>query len=515
MGTRQAFLLAIVSGLLLTAAFPPIGLFPLVFAALIPLLHAVERSEPRPGRRSAWWIRARRHFALGWTAGFVFFVGLLYWIPFLPPNNLTIPWLMVPSLVLMSAYLALFPGLVAALLGWARAGGRVTLLVAAPALWAAFEFLRSLGVLGFPWGSLGYALAPMVTTLQFASVTGIWGVSAWIVLINVLLLHVLQRTEGKRRALDLSLVILAFAVPVIHSRDVLSRPAPADAFRVGLVQPNTDSRIKWDPDHRDEIVDRLFRLSVQAARGGDLGLIVWPEAAPPFLLARDPVFLPRVRALVDSLGVPLLAGTVDVRTAPDGRERHYNSAVLVRPGGSGIEIYDKAQLVPFSERMPFQNAMPFLAAFDWGQSDFTPGEPGAPMALDGRRFGTLICFEAIFPGLARRTVERGASFLVNITNDQWFGDTAALEQHAAMALFRAVENQRAIGRCANTGISMIIDPHGRVLARTPTFIETVLVGELALPAGETFYARHGDVAAWLFLVISACLTAYPLFARPL
>jgi apolipoprotein N-acyltransferase len=505
----------VISGLLLAAAFPPVGLFPLVFVALVPLFFAVEHSDPRRGRRGAAGARTRRLFAVGWTSGFVFFLALLYWIPFLPPNNLTIPWLMGPSLVIMAAYLALFPGLFALALGWSRAGGRVSFLIAAPALWAGLEYLRSVGTIGFPWGSAGYALAPMASTLQFASVTGIWGVSAWIVLINALFYLVLQRTQGKRRALDLSLVILAFAIPSIQARNVLMRPLPPERARVALIQANVDSETKWDPEFREAIVEKLFRLTREAARDSSLDLIVWSEAAPPFLLARDPVYLPRVRALVDSLGVPLLAGTVDSRRGADGHLKHYNSVVLLRPGDPALDIYDKARLVPFSERMPFQGALPFLSAFDWGQSDFSPGESRAPFEMGGHRIGPLICFEAIFPPQARGFVDGGADFLVNITNDQWFGNTAAPSQHAAMAVFRAVENRRAIGRCANTGITMIIDPFGRVTARTPTFVETTLVGDLALPVEETFYSRHGDVAAAVFLAVSLVLMVLPLALKPL
>jgi apolipoprotein N-acyltransferase len=511
---RQAYLLAAASGILLAFAFPPLGLFPLVFAALVPLLIAVEKSDPRRGRRGAGLARARRHLLLGFVSGFVFFLGLLYWIPFLPPNNLTIPWLMGPSLVLMAAYLSVFPALFTLLLGWVRHGSRVSLLVAAPALWASLEFLRSLGPLGFPWGTLGYALAPMVTTLQFASVTGIWGVSAWVILVNALLLATFQRTEAKRRALDASLVILALAIPYFHAKGVMREPGVDESVRVALVQVNVDSEIKWDPAHRARILDKLFRLSREAAAREKPDLVVWPESATPFMLLREPEHFEKVKAFVDSLDVPLLTGTVDERI--ERRVvRSYNSAALLLPGSSPVEVYDKVHLVPFSERMPFQEVLPFLSAFNWGQSDFTPGRRIEPMDLRGRGFGPLVCFEAIFPSLPRSMASRGARFLVNITNDEWFGNTAAPFQHAQMAVFRAVENRIPMARCANTGISMIVDAYGRVLGRTSTFTDAVLTGDLRLSAGRTFYSRHGDVAAWALLLVSLASVATAAFLKPL
>jgi len=240
---------------------------------------------------------------------------------------------------------------------------------------------------------------------------------------------------------------------------------------------------------------------------GPLDLVVWPETAVPSVLLLDPPYLNDVKSAVAEKGVPLVTGFPHFERTDLGGRHAYNSATLINPDGHLSQRYDKIHLVPFSERFPFQNVLPFLNDIDFGQSDFTPGQKYVIYDIPAGKFGILICFESLFPEISREFVKGGANFLLNITNDAWFGRSQAPLQHASMAVFRAVENRIGIGRAANTGISMFIDRHGRMLQSTELFTERVITGPIEKRRGTTFYTRHGDFAAWGSLFAVAVMLA--------
>jgi len=492
------FLLAVVSGGLLTLVFPPFGLSLTSFIAFVPLLMALQvPGHPPIGS-------LRRAFGLGYVTGAVFFLLLLHWIPRLPKENLTIPWAMYPALVIMVAYLALFVG-VAALVSVLLARRGVPLGIAFALVWTLLEVAKGTGTLGFPWGSLGYAFAPLPHLIQFAAWTGVWGAVLWVSLVNGSLHLYLSAPTRGGKVLSLALLVLLLGVPYWQGRLVLKQRKPARAVLVGVVQPNV-GKDKWKLDVRDTVIEDLLRETVELVeenRGGrPLRLLLWPETAFPGRLARDPRYLYRVDSMVDTLGIPLLAGYPDGYLLPDGKVYYTNSAALVLPEQGLMTQYDKQHLVPFSERFP----LPVLNRFDFGQADFSPGtEPGIMKEIDPP-FGVLICFESIFPSLARELVKGGARYLANITNDQWFGDSPAPEQHFQMNILRCIENRTGMVRAANTGISAIIDPYGIVEERTPIFVQTHLVGEVELGEGTTFYTRHGDWILWVTAVLLVGLT---------
>jgi len=232
---------------------------------------------------------------------------------------------------------------------------------------------------------------------------------------------------------------------------------------------------------------------------------VWPETAIPARLPHEPFYRFKVEDMVNANRVPLLAGFPDGEPMPDGSYKFSNAAGLFLPQLGMMQTYAKRQLVPFSEFFP----IPFLDRFDWGQSDFTPGDKSGLFTLLDEPFGVTICFESIFPGPARELGKAGARYLVNLTNDQWFGNSAAPEQHWAMNVLRAVENRMGLVRAANTGISGVIDPNGFVRERTLAFVEESLVVPVELGTGPTFYARHGD---WILAVAGALFAAAGGFA---
>ncbi len=487
---------AVLSGIALTLCYPPSPLGPLSFVALVPLCMGIEAH--RDGR---WRARAGAGFRLGFFAGVAFFGTTLYWILFLPKENLTYPPMLIPALLLMVAYLSLYPALFGA--GYALARPAFGPLVALPVMWIASEYLRSQGELGFPWASLCYSLYDHPSLIQGASFAGMWGVGLWVAFVNACALKAVFSKKAGRRALWALAAGALVAAGHVQGRLAMGGDADGGVVRAALIQPNVPVEVKWDPERKDEIINKLVGLTKSAP--GPLDLVVWPETAVPSMLLKDPPVLGAVRRTAVDIGVPLVTGFPHVELSNDGVRRAYNSAVVVKPDGRLSERYDKVHLVPFSERFPFQHVIPFISRIDFGQSDFTPGEEYVVYHTEAGKFGVLICFESLFPEISREFVLGGADFLLNITNDAWFGKSQAPLQHASMAVFRAVEHRIGIGRAANTGISMYIDRHGRMHQETDLFTERTLVGVIEKRVGTTFYTRHGDFAALLCLGLAALL----------
>jgi apolipoprotein N-acyltransferase len=490
--------LAALSGILLGLAFPRFGASWLAPLALAPLLAALQL----PGAPA---VSVRRAFRLGYLTGAVFFLILLYWIPKLPRENVTIPFFMYPMLGVMVAYLSLFPAFTAMVSVFlARRGAPLGLVF--PAVWTLFEALRSTGTFGFAWGALGYALAPVPQAIQFASLTGIWGVTLWAALVAGTVHTALVVLRKRSRAAVLVTLTALLVLPLVHGAHVVARREPRPSVAVGLIQPNVGNN-KWQLAVRDSVIDALFAQTAafaQTVRATPPTLLVWPETAVPARLRRDPVWTWRAERLVDSLGVPVLAGFPDGERLADGRIRYTNAAGLLVPQQGMVAQYDKRQLVPFSEYFP----LPLLDRVDFGQSSFSAGTTPGLMTVGGVPFGVLICYESIFPKPCRELAREGARYLVNITNDQWFGDSAAPAQHFEMNVLRCIENRMGMARAANTGISGAIDPYGIVLARTPTFVTDARIVPVELRGETTLYTRWGD---WILV---PCALAVLGFAVP-
>jgi apolipoprotein N-acyltransferase len=287
------------------------------------------------------------------------------------------------------------------------------------------------------------------------------------------------------------------------------------------VQPNIDQAVKWDQAFREETLRRYDRLTESFGYGVDL--VVWPEAATPFIYEREPVYQLQLVAMANRASAPLLFGSPAVRFDPERKPFLLNSAYLLSPDGELLGRYDKQHLVPFGEYIPLKSSLLFfLEKMVEGIGDFQAG-PGPTIlsfqlkesdgAAPARRvkFGVVICYEVIFPDLVRRIASSGAEFLVTITNDAWFGDSSAPAQHFSMVVFRSVENHLAFARAANTGISGFIDPFGRIIVASPTFTQTALQAEIPVRQTKTFYSRHGDVFAYGCMLISLLFCLYGIF----
>jgi apolipoprotein N-acyltransferase len=486
-------ILAVVSGLLLAAAFPDLDLEPLAWIGFVPLLLAVRRERPRTA------------FALGWTTGFVFYVATVYWVAYTITRYTAVPMAVaVPILFLMAAVLACYHGAFVAVLRWLEQRGLPAFWLAPP-LWVTLEWLRSWFFIGFPWAALGYSQHRFHDLVQMVEVTGVYGVSALLVFFNVVAAEALVVRRSRRELLAaLSvLTVLVLFVPLAGRWRVASlaeRP-PAGRLRVAIAQGNIEQDHKWDPAYQGETLARYRELTAAAAASHP-DLVVWPETATPFFFQQSGPLREEVLAIAEQSRVHLLFGSPAFRQDRQGVIRELNRAYLVTPEGREVATYDKIQLVPFGEYVPFKSILFFVSQIAPAVGEMEAGLSPTVFPTASGRFGVLVCYEGIFPALTRRFVAAGADFLVNITNDAWYGPTSAPAQHLVQASLRAVENRVPLVRAANTGISAFIGPDGRVRWRSPLFEPAWHVEEITWPGVRTFYSRYGDVFAWTCALVS-------------
>jgi len=502
---------SIAAGLLLTAAFPRTGAWPLAAAALAPLLLAVRGAG------------AAEAFRLGWIAGMVHALTLVYWLVHTLGVYGGLPiWVSVPVLGLLSAYLALYPAAFAAALRGFRISPSL-LPLAIPLVWTGLEYLRAHLLTGFPWALLGYAPFRQLHLIQISDMVGVYGVSFLLVSINSALAlgwmsarkllwgdrAVGKRTAGAAVALALALTLgtLAYGHFRLGQIDALAEKAPVT--RAAVVQGNIEQAVKWDPAHQDRTVEKYVALS-RAAMTEEPDLVVWPETAAPFYFLHNRPMTARVLEGVREAGAHFIVGSPYFERGPEGVEL-FNGAFLIRPDGRIAGRYDKHHLVPFGEYVPLGEFFPFLDTLVAQVGNFRSGAKGEVLHADGHRLGVLICYEGIFPALARAAAKNRAGLLVNITNDAWYGISSAPHQHFSMAVLRAVETRRGLVRAANTGISGFIHPSGRIDGTTGLFEDAVATRALPVMDKITIYTRIGDLFAQICVAGTLILGIIRLF----
>jgi apolipoprotein N-acyltransferase len=500
--TRPA-VLAAAGGLLFGAAFLSDALAPLAWVCFVPLLAALERTRRDGGGAGA-------GFRVGWTFGCAAYLLGAHWLMRLSDVAITVPWLKYPAWLLTSAYLGLYLGAACALvLALARRTGAPVAALLPPAV-VVFEAVRGSGELGFPWFQPGYSQHALLPIVQMASVGGVMLVTVWVLIVNALAWSALAARDRGARARALAGVALALVLPWLWGQRMLKAGpvAAGNAPTILLVQGNVAGEIKWSGRHQREIVEQFVSLSRRGLAGHPRPvLIVWPETATGSYLRRQLDQTLAVTALASGAGVPVFAGFPDYHFEAGGQVVYENAAGLFPPDGVLGPTYAKIHLVPFGERMPFQRWIPALGKVALGQAEWTPGTVWRLFPSSAGPFGCLICFESIYPDHARRLVRSGARWLVNVTNDEWFGDSPALGQHAAMAVFRAVEHHVPLARCANTGITEMVDANGRVTARLPVWRPGTLACSLPPPGLPTPYTRLGD---WPTILAPFALTGIAL-----
>lgn len=478
------------SGLLLALSFPRPDLASVAWFGLLPLFVVMER----------------RPFRSGFLAGVGFFGVVLYWLNIVMTTYGRLhPVLSVVAYLLLVAYLALFFGLTT----WAvcrcrqRLGLPSTLTL--PIFWVALEFLRSFLLSGFPWATLGYSQQSHLLLIQSADLCGPYALSFLLILSNATLAALWQaRGRGFRQTfphIAVMVTVLLFAANLGYgSLRLASQPDEREQnLTTVLGQGCIDQSLKWDPAYQQNTVDIYRQLSTTTADHPAPELIIWPESAMPFYFQEGGPLAAAVTEVPRSSGAYLLFGSPAFEVI-NRRPRNLNSAFLLGPDGGLLGRSDKVHLVPFGEYVPLGRFLPFIDKLVVGIGDFAPGTV-SPLPMNGHRLGVLVCFEGIFPALARDYVRRGSDLLVNITNDAWFGRSSAPYQHLAMCRFRAVENRVWLARAANTGISALIAPSGRITAQSPLFERLALRGSVGLGARPSLYTRYGDLLPKVLLVL--------------
>lgn len=411
-------------------------------------------------------------------------------------------------MLLLALYLALFPALTALMISRliARMGARGLWL--APAAWVATEFFRGYLFGGFPWVPLGNSLVEVLPVAQLASVLGVYGLSALVAFVNATIAYALL-TGGRQRATAIaaaSLVLIAVAgwgTWRIADGRLTREGAP---LRVGLIQGNIAQEDKWNPREARRIFTTHVAMTRDAVRRGGQ-LVIWPESSTPFMFEEDEAGETGVRDLAREVGVPILFGSDQVDRT--GRPfRLYNAAFLVSPQGDTAAVYRKIHLVPFGEYIPFKGLLYFVSPLVERFTDFSAGEAAVMLPVGPHRISTAICYEVVYPSLIRQSVLAGSELLTTITNDAWYGESSAPFQHFALASMRAIEQGRYLARAANTGISGVVDPYGRVVRKSAIFEQVGLVEDVRLLTSRTIYSIVGDTIAYIAIVlVGAALVA--------
>lgn len=457
-----------------------------------------------------------RAFLLGVTTGFVYFAGTLYWVVETMQLHGGLPMVVsVPIAALLVGYLAIYPGVFAVLLAGAVRRIGLAGLWFAPLLWVATEWLRASAGPGFPWVQLGASQATMLPVVQATSLVGVYGLSALLALVSTAaVMATVSRTRTTRMAV--AGVAVTTGALVIWGATRLADGSLLQAgepLRVGLVQGSIPQEQKWDPRYSQGIVTRYLELSRDVvAQGAEM--VIWPEASTPFPLDTTAPMAAPIRALAAETRTPFIIGSDQIEPgAPGEADHYYNAAVLIGPDGRSRQWYRKMRLAPFGEYVPLKSLLFFVGPLVDKVSDFTPGTEATVFDAGGRRVSVAICYESVYPSLARQFVDNGSALLATITNDAWFGRTSAPYQHFQLGAIRAVEQGRFIVRAANTGISGAVDPYGRVLAATPLFEPAALTVDVRLLTGRTIYSRIGDVVVWAALAVAGWLAAWMFATR--
>lgn len=494
----------IASAVLLILSFPNFNLWPLAWVALVPLLYAIEGQKPS------------RAFLKAYICGVIFFSGTVYWLIHVTMLG------MILAVLYLALYFGLF-GLAVSLIPRRTAFDTIFVI---PVIWVATEWLRANLLTGFGWVLLSHSQSHTLPVIQIADIFGAYGVSFLIAMVNAAV-YVAFTNRKKREYFEFPILIVTMILftSLLYGSFRLKNIFPGDVIKVSVIQGNIPQDKKWDQNFREEILAKYERLTKEAAADKP-DLIVWPETSVPGFLESEEDLNRRVKALAVQLKAPLLVGTIrEERHAPGV---YYNSAAFVLPDGTIKKMYDKIHLVPFGEYIPLKNIFSFvekIAPAPIGDvskgKDYTVFSFFAEKELKSKeamwrsikkiKFSALICFEDVFPELAREFVKRDARFLVNMTNDAWYKHTSAPYQHAESSVFRAVENRVNVIRATNTGLSCFIDQKGRVSGIVSEgnkyiFVEGHSTAEIVLTRTRTPYNRYGDMP--LLLLILTTYSAY-------
>jgi apolipoprotein N-acyltransferase len=449
----------------------------------------------------------------GWWFGLGYFVPGLYWIGYaFLVDAPTFAWLLPFATLGLPAYLALFTafGFALARLIWTRDASRVLALAASLTIG---EWLRGHMLSGFPWNAFGYALTEPLALAQTASLIGLWGLTFLSVAIFASPAVLIDGASRGRRPWIAPVMALALLIVMgVYGavRLALQPTTQVANVKLRIMQPNLPQDARFNYSAKAEVMQKYLNLSdratgPQSSGVRDVSILIWPESAFPFFLTREADAMAQIADLLPK-GTVLITGAVRAPDLPTGAKitRAYNSIYVIDHDGSVLSVYDKLHLVPFGEYLPFQDLMEKLGFVQLTkvQGGFIPGLRRKPMDVpNAPRMLPLICYEAVFPGnIASRDDRPG--WIVNLTNDGWFGISTGPYQHLQQARLRAIEEGLPLVRAANTGVSAVIDPLGRIVARLGLGAEGVLDSGLPGTIKPTVYARVGDIPAAMIVAIT-------------
>ena len=509
-GWRRAFI-AFAAGAASALAVAPVNAWPVLFLTLPVLVWLIDGSTA--GRRGALWSAA----IAGWCFRFGYFLFGLYWVGYaFLVDAKTFGWLLPVAVTGLPAYLAIYTALGAALarLLWVRGPLRILALAASMTI---AEWLRGHLLSGFPWNTFGYALTEPLPLAQSVSVVGIWGLTFLALAIcasPATLADEKSDTPAPWRPLVMGLVVLAAFFGYGLARLATHPTTYVPKVKLRLMQPNLQQDEKFNYTAKNDVMQRYLRLSSRATGPESNGIhdithLIWPEAAFPFFLTREPDALAQIADLIKP-NTELITGAVRAASEPGQRVRRaYNSIYVIDGDGSIRGVYDKVHLVPFGEYLPFQSLLEKLGLQQLTKvaGGFLSGDRRRAMDVAGApKMLPLICYEAIFPGAAVPPGQR-PGWLVNVTNDGWFGISSGPYQHLQQARVLAIAEGLPLVRDANTGISAVIDPVGRIINSLPLGVEGVLDSPLPRAIAPTLYAQFGNYVLILFLVASLIILA--------
>jgi len=499
-------LYCLLSGLLIAFSFPTIifgwhlpNLGFLAWFGLVPLFLAIRAATPR------------RAFFYGSITAFVYYFISFYWlyIALHDFGNLS-PVVSVLTLVMFSIAPACYIGFACFLSRWFIKKTKTEGILWFPIFFTLIEWLRNYTPFGgLPWSNLSMGQSNYLYLIQIADIIGVYGIIFLLVWLNAWLVELILKFQGMRvpyfrqkNIVTLLLVVLVLGYGFYQLRNQKHHDLETPHLKVGLIQPNIPQNEKWVRAFMPEQM-RIFEESVQSLQES-VDLIVWPETSwfqTPWISTRK--IAPEKFFVTHQDGNrPYTLLGLSFVTRKDNKESYFNSAALLDSRGNILGKYQKVHLVPFGEYVPFKKLLSFLSPVA-AIGDFAAGDEAHPLTLDRFKFAPLICYEDIFPGLSRKMVKEGANFLLNITNDAWYGFTSAAYQHLALAQFRAVETRRAMIRTTNTGVTAIIDPTGKIANIAPMFERSLLVHQIPMLFEMTIYTKLGDwfiAACFLFVL---------------
>ena len=472
----------------------------------MPLLVALSgwrgRDERLPGQPPL------RAFLMGLVTGAIYFVGTVYWTSTVVATYGNLPTVLsLVAMLLLALYLSLFPAVMALVTSRLITRGGAAGVFFAPAAWVATEFFRGYLFGGFPWVPLGNSQVTVLPVAQLASVFGVYGLSALVAFVNAAIAFSLL-TRGRARlrsaatAAVLLVVVGVWGAWRIAEGSLTRQGTP---IRIGLAQGNIEQADKWRPGEARRIFTTYIGLTREMA-GRGAQYVLWPESATPFTFESDPVGEQAMRDLAREVGVPILFGSDQMVQTGGGEPAHYNAAFQLGPDGGTDAVYRKIHLVPFGEFVPMSEWLTFFPPLVQTLAGFAPFKPGESMVMlpvGDHLTSTAICYEVVYPSLVREAVLGGSELLTTITNDAWYGNSSAPYQHFAMASMRAIEHGRYLARAANTGISGVVDPYGRIVTQSAIFEQVGLVDEVRFLTSRTIYTSIGDVIAYVAIALTA------------